>query len=589
VHPTETAANDRRASVAEIAGIVALCALAIVLRLRGIGYLLPVMPLSDGLHIIRQVDVLRGKNDLATKEKFFYPKLLPEITALLPDEGRTHALPETPLEDHLGMASEPWRQVRIVSALLSILIVPGTWLLARRFFSGGWPLFAASLVTTSLLHTVFSSQEKPHGILAAFLVLAVVAAMRVSRRGDVASYLWFGIAAALAIGSIHSGATVLALFPAIVFLREKKTSRASVAWLLASFALVVASVWYFYPNLSGGESAAPPNPGAPGKRIFDLSGHLISLDRFQGGGFRVIVENLWSYDPVLFFGTLLGIGVALVVLVRNGWTRDARRRKDLAIAASFALPYFVVVGMYDLSLERFVMPLLPYFACLAAFGIATLFAVITAKLHAASRVRKLVPATAALVPALALIPAWRLGTVREAPDTFERAAECVAKSAHSGDERVVVVPSLDLPLLHGEQSLRENAKHPMRSNWVRYQMQLGPGERTGPEFELFISPKSIPEAQQELASDPLAYFREFGARYVVLGVEADATQLMAKVRAVVEANADLVCRASPMRDDDGSTVAFLYRYLRDPWELPFFRFLMRMKCMGDTLEVYRLR
>ena len=105
----ESTAQPRRISIAEIAAVAGLCVLALVLRLRGVGYLLPVMPLSDGIHIIRQVDVLRGKQDLASKEKFFYPQLLPRMTTLLPDAGRTGPLPPTALEDHLRMASEPWR------------------------------------------------------------------------------------------------------------------------------------------------------------------------------------------------------------------------------------------------------------------------------------------------------------------------------------------------------------------------------------------------------------------------------------------------------------------------------------------------
>jgi hypothetical protein len=61
------------------------------------------------------------------------------------------------------------------------------------------------------------------------------------------------------------------------------------------------------------------------------------------------------------------------------------------------------------------------------------------------------------------------------------------------------------------------------------------------------------------------------------------------VREVLRAKAELVCRESPEAEDSGRVTAFLYRYLRDPWELPFFRFVMKMRCMGDTLEVYRLR
>jgi hypothetical protein len=577
-------------TIAEIAALAGLCVLALVLRLRGIGYLLPVMPLSDGIHIIRQVDVLRGKHDLASKEKFFYPQLLPRVTTLLPDAGRTGPLPPTALEDHLRMASEPWRQVRIVSVLLSLLIVPGTWLFARRFLRGLWPLFATALVATSLLHVIFSSQEKPHGMLAAFLILSVVAAMRLRERGDIGSYVLFGVAAGLAIGSIHSGATVLALFPAVFFLREKSPGRASAWWILASLMIVALSVWTFYPQLGGGsDPLPPPNPGAPGKLILDVSGHLVSLDRFRGGGFKVMLDALCSYDPVLLLTTTLGIVVAAFELARRGLARDARRRKDLYVALSFALPYFVVVALYDLSLERFVMPLLPFFACLSALGVSRVLGWMADKLCSGSAARRFVPAGAAVLPALALVPAWQLGNIRKAPDTFARAADCIAKIARPGEDRIAIVPSLDLPLLHGEESLRENAKYPMRSNWVRYQMQLGPGERAAPEFEIYVSPKSIRQAEEELRTDPIAYFRSVGARYVVLAVDADPTRLLGRVREVLRANGDLVCRESPEADDRGGGTNYFYRYQTNPWKYPFFCFVMHLKCMGETLEVYRLR
>jgi hypothetical protein len=579
----ESAAKDRRVSIAEIACVVGLCVLALVLRLRGIGYLLPVMPLSDGIHIVRQVDVLRGKQDVASKEKFFYPQLLPRLTTLLPDAGRTHATPATPLAEHVLMGREPWRQVRIVSALLSVLIVPGTWLLARKFLRGPWPLFAASLVTTSLLHTSFSSQEKPHGMLAAFLVLSVVAAIRVRERGDVASYALFGVCAGLAIGSIHSGATVLALFPAIFLWRDKHSARTSQWWLLLPLAMVALSVWLCYPQLIAGQKAPPPppNPGAPGKVILDVSGHLVSLDRFRGGGFRVILDALCSYDPVLLVLTAIGAVVAALELARRRFVLDERHRKNLAIALSFALPYFVIVGLYDLSLERFVLPLLPYFACVAAYGVG--------RVLAAKPAWSALPAAAGVFPALALVPAWHLGTVRAAPDTFARTAACVAEHARPSSDRIVIIPALDLPLLHDEESLRENAKHPLRSNWVRYQMQLDPSERTGPEFGVYVSPKSVADAQRELEADPMQYFRGLGAQYVVLAVDSDPAQFLSRVRRVVAENAELVCRETPEARDEHDGTNFLYRYQVNPWKYPFFCFVMHMKCTGETLEVYRLR
>jgi hypothetical protein len=280
--------------------------------------------------------------------------------------------------------------------------------------------------------------------------------------------------------------------------------------------------------------------------------------------------------------TALGAVVAVLGLARRRIVLDERRKKDLAVALSFALPYFVIVGLYDLSLERFVLPLLPYFACVAAYGVGRV-------LTPSTSARRALPAAAGALPALALVPAWHLGSVRAAPDTFARTAACVAQLARPRSDRIVIIPSLDLPLLHDEESLRENAKHPLRSNWVRYQMQLEPSERTGLEFGVYVSPKSVADAQRELEADPMQYFRGLGAQYVVLAVDSDPARFLSRVRRVVAENAELVCRETPEARDEHDGTNFLYRYQVNPWRYPFFAFVMHMKCTGETLEVYRLR
>jgi hypothetical protein len=592
---SETPFVNDRPSIRELAAVALVCALALVLRLRGIGYLLPIMPLSDSAHVVEQLDELRHRHDAPTvqaERNFFYPLLLARTTALLPDPGRTAPVPARSLDEHLRLASEPWRQIRIVSVLLSCLIVPATWLLARRLLAGPWPLFATALVATSLLHTVFSSQEKPHGPLASFVALSVVAALRLRERGDVASFLLFGLAAALAVGTLHSGASVLPLVPAVLAWRERSSPRAPAWWMIASLALVALAVYAFYPLHLGGDAADEgPSPyrGDPSKGIVSVSGHLISLGKFRGGGFAVVLESLWTYDPVLTCATLLGAGVAAVDLARRALAGDPRhrtgRKKEIAIVLSFALPYLVATGMYDYNLERFVLPLLPCFACLAAYGVARVASALSRRV----RLPAIVPSAGFALPAIALLPAWHLGTVRAAPDTYALAAQCVAAHARPGSDRIVVVPYLDLPLFHGEEALRENARYPARSNWVHYQMQLDATERAGERYEVLVSPGPIQETNRALETDALGYFRALGARYVVIAIDPTGHVALANARAAARANGELLCRVAPGRDDDPQSAAFLYRYTNHPWTRPFACFLMDARCMGNTLEVYRLR
>jgi hypothetical protein len=72
-----------------------------------------------------------------------YPFLMAHAIALLPDDARVAADEKLDLDESLRRAGAPWRQARLVSVLVSILLVPGTWLLARRFIGDAWALLAA--------------------------------------------------------------------------------------------------------------------------------------------------------------------------------------------------------------------------------------------------------------------------------------------------------------------------------------------------------------------------------------------------------------------------------------------------------------
>jgi 4-amino-4-deoxy-L-arabinose transferase-like glycosyltransferase len=135
------------------------------------------------------------------------------------------------LEEHLDFAGGLDRLVRGIVSVASVLLIPATWLLARRLFTPGWSLFAAALCSLSLLNLQFGQLARPHAFAAPFTVLAVAAAVRLRRRPDLGSYVLCGVAGALAIGALQSGVAVLLPFAVAFLLRERPADGAPRPWL----------------------------------------------------------------------------------------------------------------------------------------------------------------------------------------------------------------------------------------------------------------------------------------------------------------------------------------------------------------------
>jgi hypothetical protein len=578
-----------RTSSLVLAGLIVVCSLGLALRLRGIGYLLPTVTQLDGSVIVHQIEVIRAGTPASESDPHtaYYPQLLARVASLFPEPGRTTPGPARELGEHLKLASAAWVQARIVSVLLSIWIVPATWFLARRFLSSGWSLLAAALCATSLLHVVFSSQERPHGTAATFSLLAVLAALRLRRNASISAFVLVGVAAGLAIGSLHYGAFVLCAVVAAVWLRDEQPKRASAWWSFASFAIIALCVRWLYPFHFTGNKGFLSFEHVGSDRALNLSGQPLFLDKFDGTGFLSIVSNLWSYDPVIFVTACAGVAF-LAARLRSGWSSIERERRcDLAVVLAYVLPYFLVIGMYAETWERFLMPLIPYLACLGAFGAKSVIAPLVERMSVARARTACSASFAALLPALALVPAVKVGCVRASPNTLSCAAEWIEKNASVTDP-IVVVPYVDLPLLHADEALAENSKRPWSSNWIRYQMQLTDAEKSGPRYEVYVVPKPRLEAMQALTDDPLGYFREFHARYVVIVTGSEEIAMLAHAREALRREAELVYRVTPERVDAGRSTGFFQRHLENVLAMPFFLFVLEAARMGPTLEIYRL-
>jgi hypothetical protein len=565
------------------------CAFGLVVRLWGIGYLVPVQSLGDSSMLVNEVDVLRNgrPRDYSDPYMLYYPRLLAYAVSLTPAPRAVE--PAASLDDHLRAASAPWRDVRLTSVILSMLAIPGAWCLARRFMDDRWAVLAAALCATSLLHVDFSAQEVPHGTVSSFVVLTLIAAIHLRRRADVAAYWMTGACAALAVGSLQNGIAVLPAVATAILLREPSTRRASPAWSLAIVGMIVASVLAFYPFLFASHEGGVTLAESEGERVLSLSGHRIFLEEFNGRGFVNMLHTLWCFDPILLVAFVLSAGLAAVAWARGRWLLDRGRARDLLVVLAFALPYMLAIGVYARSWNRFVLPLLPLLACAAAWGIGRGCELVSARLgvvRAASWI-------AACIAIVAAIPPTQLARVRAAPSTATLVADWFRANV-SPHERIVCLPYVALPLLEDDAGLSANARLTRAMPWIRYQETHDANRRQQQGYEILIAPTSAAAGFSLLERDPMAYFAAYRARYVVLGMASDELPThVERARSALSSRAPPVLRVTPLRVDEGTVTSVSIRH-PDPspdrpiFERPYVFGLCDAARMGRTFEVYRI-
>lgn len=570
-----------------LALLLLLTVVAGALRLRHIGFGLP-MAVEPDCRIPFQVENLREDGDWprSDKELTWYPLLCARVAALFPVAGD---VPQgAPLSAHLERAARPYVDTRKACALLALAVVPLTWLLARRFVTPLWALLAAGLAATNLLHVGFSQQSRPHAAASATFLLAMLALLHLRRRGRLLDWIGAALALALAIGTLPSGVALLFPLVTVVWLRRRAGARL-LDWRAAgALALIAASLPSFYPFWFGAARASFGSQGG----TFMLAAHPIYLNDFTGRGFFILLRTLWFYDPILLLLAL----TALLVFAQAWWSRrrqapapDAReQRADLLVLLSFVLPYLLVVGAYQHVYERFLLPLLPYLACLSAWGLAHLWYDLRGR-----SARTLLAAAAVSVLLGSSWGAWRLIEVRGAPTTQELAARWLEEHLDPAATHVVLTPPLDLPLArHAEGLLINGAPPPPRSKYylARYQLALDPEHRPQPEWRLsWLQAGSLADLQA-LEREPLAVLARMQADYAVIEVFAMGRNLPAAtlLRTALQADAQRVARFTPDGRDDYSEHPFGYE---DMTHVPAEHFLLRTlqaQRTGPVIEIYRL-
>jgi hypothetical protein len=416
-------------------------------------------------------------------------------------------------------------------------------------------------------------------MVTSFLLLALLAAMRLRRKGDAGSYLASGGAAALAIGSLHNGLLAPPALLVAWLRREPRVGRASGAWILAPLLMLAGAIAVFWPFVLA--RAAPGAPGTASPTSSFLRVFTPDAYRFERVG--VFLGEIVQHDPVLVGLAGIGILVLAVTAIRSPDARRAALRGDIAVVLAFAVPYSLALLFLRSTTARYVVAIAPVLAVLGGH-VFTLAAGFRRDGGASPRWRVGLAGTGAIVClVLAFLPVGKLAWIRGRPDTLASGASWLARHAEPGDG-IVVVPVYDLPLLPTEAALAKNLEVPWKTPWGEFLARGAWACVDAPAYGVWIQPGVRPEARQALLADPATYFERYRARWVVLATP-DYDRVYHAVRAWLTREARLEARFSPLAKDDGRNVHAMYQ--NDPGD-PSAWSVLEFGSLGPTVEIYRL-
>lgn len=567
--------------------LAALTLLAFVPRARGLETGLPCSLEQDAkLHFQLELARTEEPDETLIREASWYPPLLGRVAGIVPvdDEVPTGAT----LEEHLAAAGALPRRIRLTVMLLSLLAIPVTWALARCILRPYPALFAAALVATSLLGTSFASQARPHAAAAALDMLAVLCCVGIVLRGSGWMHLAAGLSCAAAMSALQSGTSTLVALAAALLWRAVSTRRWLDPRVLLALAPIVVAGLAFY---SGSSSDSGPDMELdPSGRALVVSGHLIWLHEFRGRGFSKIAHTMVTYEPVLLVLSLFAL--PLLFLGPRSDARRGVRSGPVFVMAAYALAYLLVTGLYSNTHERFVLPLVPLFAVLAAAGAQRLAGRIEARGSGAPRAAWF--ALAALTLALPGYACWRLGEVRARPTTRELAASWLREHLPNPGRPVLLSPGLDLPLARPPEGLllpfRDPAREPTHLPWITYQRRAPAPILQDEAYPLGWIPVGDPRTLAQALDAPLESIASWPADVVVMEVFAEGRVLPAVnvLSETLRAHARLLARISPDGRDGYSEHPMGFQDETSVRPTPFLPRLLQAERYGPVLEIYEL-
>lgn len=564
--------------------LVGLTLLAFVERFAGLEFLLPHTREADTamVHYAAHHDrpAWVEPND-AVYSSTVYPLLFPKILIALPGSNYPiEAPPDASLEAHLDAASEPYMRARRLMASLSLLVIPCTYWIARRWLERGWSLLAAALATTSSLALLMSPLAKPHGGLLGLTALALVGVLRLVRVRTLAAYLFAGLASALALGSLNSGVFIVLPLLLAHYLgwrvdRDKsRRARLAIALVMCAAMFVIA-----YPYVLFGDPLQSSS-----KASLNFGQQAIYWDTWGFQGFLDMIPALLTQDPTIVVLVIAAVVVFLVGLARGKLAKRDVLRPDGLVLGSFVLIFVVLFGLHERFFARYFLPILPIACVVGAAGLRAL--VITVLRRISSVVTRRIVAACASIAVLAFpsyASAW-LATLRTRDDTAYLAARWLEAHVAPDSGPIAIEPLHALPLFQRPAAIREAPPWSWQP-WQRYQVDVMTSAPRAPRWDLHPIFQPGINADHKIDRDEVrACLSKMRARWAVVTVPAPADAINDETCiALRELAGPPVARIVPF-GPSGSIDSILTRDI-DP---EFLAHVLSLERLGPPIEIYRL-
>ncbi len=263
---------------------------------------------------------------------------------------------------------------RLISATFGTLTVYGVYLLGRRLWNravGLWAAIFLAVTVSALRESHFYAVDT---MMVGWVVFALYTAAGILLYGRRRDYVLTGLLAGLALSTKAAGLPLLLpLFVAHLMRSEawqwrpwqlhwRRLWTRNFSWM-AGLAIITFLAIDPWPILQAGSYWRHNANYAIATQFDVVRGayrpfYTMHFSYTRPFIYQLVNPLFWSLGPVLEIVGLLGIGYSLYRV----WEGD---QKDLLVLA-WLVPYGLIVGSWYAKFVRYVLPLLPFFALLAA-------------------------------------------------------------------------------------------------------------------------------------------------------------------------------------------------------------------------------
>jgi hypothetical protein len=458
-----------------LALLAAILTLALVLRLNGITWGLPysLINIDETVVVPKAFDVARGQ---VNPGWFLYPSFFFYVLAAF-DLLAAPVLWLTRTGNPLSLAAfnvdpGPYYLLgRLVSAAFGTASVYLVFRLGRSAFGTPAGLVAALFLAVLPLHVAYSHMAVTDVAATAFSVLALWLLFEATQ-GRGRRWLLAGAAAAgLATSTKYNmGMLVLPATVAAVFILREEVAGRVAAGGRAGFVWLRLLSRRLYGPMAVAFVLGSPFVVLDAPRFV---GDFIRQNKIQSRGWLGYenVPNGFTYNLTTNLTGTLGIVLLLLVFAGIAWALWRRTVLDLMLAP-YVIVYFVYISTWNALADRYLLPLLPAMALLAARPCAEALA------QRGGMRRVLVPVAAALLVVALYVPlsdSIDYGRGLSGPDVRLRAKAWVEDNVAPGS--VIASENYGPPLVDAEQGIHYTSLSAQSLTYRMLQLKLPtPGE-----------------------------------------------------------------------------------------------------------------